>query len=157
MIMSYLYDPRNDPWEIEEELTNQRLLSIPCLVQKYNTEWDIRPTATVDDLSAEEINDCVQDYRSEQEKLHEQESISIWHLAEEKSHSRQEYMEYLSSEYWQQVKHAVFCRDNYMCRRCECQFNLQVHHLWYPARFTELENLSALVLLCNACHRAAHY
>jgi hypothetical protein len=34
--------------------------------------------------------------------------------------------------------------------------NLQVHHKSYPRRYTELNNLHLLILLCESCHKQTH-
>jgi 5-methylcytosine-specific restriction endonuclease McrA len=70
---------------------------------------------------------------------------------------RQEsYDDYLGSSYWRRVQGAIYSRSD-KCEKCGSQSNLQIHHKAYPKRFTELQNLHMLVLLCDQCHAAFHH
>lgn len=61
---------------------------------------------------------------------------------------------YLNSPEWQTKRQAVLYRDNYCCRVCKSNVNLQVHHI----RYTSLGNepLEDLVTLCGKHHQRLH-
>jgi len=70
---------------------------------------------------------------------------------------RQEaYDDFLASDYWARVRTAMLIKHNGMCQSCGAISNLQVHHKSYPKRYTELQNLDMLELLCQACHHQSH-
>jgi len=70
---------------------------------------------------------------------------------------RQEvYDDYLNTDYWARVKAAMMSKHNCTCQSCGATDNLQVHHKSYPKRYTELQNLHLLELLCNSCHCQSH-
>jgi 5-methylcytosine-specific restriction endonuclease McrA len=70
---------------------------------------------------------------------------------------RQEaYDDYLCSDYWERVRAAMFAKHNGRCQACGKEYGLQVHHKTYPRRFTELQNLHMLELLCDQCHHQSH-
>lgn len=78
-------------------------------------------------------------------------------IHEQRAQSQDSYRNYLESEYWQKVKEAVHKRANGKCEGCGWNTcNLQVHHKSYPRRYTELNNLHLLILLCESCHKQAH-
>ncbi len=81
--------------------------------------------------------------------------------AEEKAEQRWwnqlSYQEFLRSDYWNTVRHAVLSRDSNRCQTCGSTQDLQVHHRWYPKRGTELDHLGALVTLCSRCHSGEHH
>lgn len=77
------------------------------------------------------------------------------HQATEAALRQEFYDDYLESAYWQKVKQAVFRRSR-KCERCGSFDRLEIHHLAYPPRFTELENLNMLILLCQKCHNLKH-
>lgn len=70
---------------------------------------------------------------------------------------QEDYDWYLSSSYWGRVRSAIFARSEGKCEQCGSIENLQVHHKAYPGRFTELQNLHLLVLLCDQCHESQHH
>ena len=68
----------------------------------------------------------------------------------------EDYSWFLDSKYWQSVRTAIYHRAGFRCEKCGSVDGLEVHHLWYPPRGTELQNLTALILVCNSCHRQLH-
>lgn len=78
-------------------------------------------------------------------------------IHEQRAQSQDSYRNYLESEYWLKVRAAVYKRANGKCEGCGRNIcNLQVHHKSYPRRYTELNNLHLLILLCESCHKQAH-
>jgi hypothetical protein len=70
---------------------------------------------------------------------------------------RQEaYDNYLESDYWARVRAAMMIKHNGRCQGCGAIDKLQVHHKSYPKRYTELQNLHMLELLCQTCHHQSH-
>lgn len=65
-----------------------------------------------------------------------------------------DYKKYLKSDYWKDIKEQVHKRDNYKCRLCNSENNLQVHHKTYE--FLGNENLEELITLCKKCHFNIH-
>lgn len=61
---------------------------------------------------------------------------------------------YLNSPEWQTKRQAVLYRDNYCCRVCKSNVNLQVHHIHYTSLGNE--PLEDLVTLCEKCHQRLH-
>jgi hypothetical protein len=76
---------------------------------------------------------------------------------QEAADRQESYSNYLDSPYWAKVRAAVFARAGHRCQKCGFRDKLQVHHKAYPARYTELENLHMLVLLCHKCHESHHH
>jgi ribosomal protein S27AE len=71
---------------------------------------------------------------------------------------RQEsYDDYLESGYWIKVRVKALVAANYKCSRCGAGSQLQVHHRQYCARFTELQNMHLLEVLCHQCHKQEHH
>lgn len=70
---------------------------------------------------------------------------------------RQEYLDYLQSDEWGDVKSMVWSRDGGECRDCcSCDF-LQVHHLSYRYLGKEwMDDFRSVILLCKWCHRDRH-
>jgi hypothetical protein len=77
-------------------------------------------------------------------------------LEHEQLQSREDYDWFLSSSYWGKVVAAVHQRAGQRCERCAATDHLQVHHLWYPPRGTEMKHLNALMLVCQTCHQELH-
>ena len=65
-----------------------------------------------------------------------------------------DYKKYLKSDYWKDIKEQVHKRDEYKCRLCNSNKNLQVHHKTYE--FLGNENLEELITLCKKCHFNIH-
>jgi 5-methylcytosine-specific restriction endonuclease McrA len=70
---------------------------------------------------------------------------------------RQEsYDDYLESSYWAKVRMKALVAANCKCSRCGSLEKLQVHHKQYCKRFTELQNMHLLEVLCQSCHQQEH-
>ena len=69
---------------------------------------------------------------------------------------KEKYKEFLKSNYWKQVKNMVLERDNYTCRGCGSNSQLEVHHLTYKNHFSEHKHLDDLATLCRNCHELSH-
>lgn len=67
----------------------------------------------------------------------------------------QDYSEFLSSEYWHDVRSLVLCRDA-RCTSCGSTTRLEVHHKTYAHRGDELRHLDDMTTLCSDCHRLVH-
>ena len=63
------------------------------------------------------------------------------------------YQEYIGSLPWRSLRAAALERDGHRCRTCDASDGLEVHHRRYPppGRW-DLDDISALTTLCNACH-----
>ena len=61
------------------------------------------------------------------------------------------YLKYLESEKWAELRNKRLALDNYECAICRSPYDLQVHHLIYPA-LLGTEHISHLVTLCKNCH-----
>jgi len=70
---------------------------------------------------------------------------------------RQEsYDNYLETDYWQKVRQQALIRFDSKCQQCGSTEKLQVHHKAYPKRYTELDNMHLLQVLCEQCHHDEH-
>lgn len=72
------------------------------------------------------------------------------------SSQEQEYVEYLRSPAWRQLRQRALEAAGYRCQRCgisKWSSVLEVHHLTYD-RFKR-ERLSDLMVLCERCHQKA--
>ena len=70
---------------------------------------------------------------------------------------RQEsYDHYLETEYWSRVQAKALVAANFKCQQCSSTSKLQVHHKKYCKRFTELDNMHLLEVLCKQCHDGEH-
>jgi len=56
---------------------------------------------------------------------------------------------------WQQKRFEILQRDNFSCRCCGGDYNLQIHHLYYQPKLKvwEYDN-EALVTVCESCHQS---
>ena len=71
--------------------------------------------------------------------------------------NRQEsYDNYLETDYWQKVRQQALIRFDSKCQQCGSTEKLQVHHKAYPKRYTELDNMHLLQVLCEQCHHDEH-
>lgn len=71
------------------------------------------------------------------------------------SHS-QEYLDYMASAEWANLRRRVLVRDHGLCRMCRRQPKFpHVHHITYE-RFGH-EDLADLVTLCPVCHSNIHW
>lgn len=66
------------------------------------------------------------------------------------------YNEFLSSEYWQEVRNKMLLLHNNKCQYCGSSKMLQVHHFSYNNHGDELNHIEDLRLLCKDCHRKMH-
>jgi len=71
------------------------------------------------------------------------------------SERKQEYEEYLRSDYWRIRRERVLVRDNYLCQGCLKNRAEHVHHLSYNHIFNEL--YFELISLCRECHDKCHH
>lgn len=71
------------------------------------------------------------------------------------SYNRQTYIEHLQSDYWREVRRAVWRRDQGRCQFCNSKGH-HCHHRSYRWFGHELDNLDSVLLLCRDCHDACH-
>lgn len=69
----------------------------------------------------------------------------------------QEYSDYLRSPRWQQLRSERLKIDGYKCQRCGRPFDLQVHHLFYPAELGTEDPYRDLITLCDYCHEIVEH
>lgn len=64
------------------------------------------------------------------------------------------YKQYKTAQ-WQKKRFEILKRDNFVCRCCGSDFNLQIHHLYYQPKLKvwEYDN-EALVTVCDQCHES---
>jgi hypothetical protein len=65
------------------------------------------------------------------------------------------YYEKLQDPRWQQIRLRVFERDDFRCRKCDCNTKpLHVHHINYEPGFDpwDYDDLQ-LITLCETCHK----
>jgi hypothetical protein len=72
------------------------------------------------------------------------------------SDRQESYDDYLESSYWAKVRTKALVAADCKCSRCGSPEKLQVHHKQYCKRFTELQNMHLLEVLCQACHYQEH-
>lgn len=68
---------------------------------------------------------------------------------------KENYKNFLNSQYWKDVRELILMRDNYICT-CGSNKRLQVHHKTYKNHRKEHENLQDLITLCKLCHDKQH-
>lgn len=72
------------------------------------------------------------------------------------------YEKMLDSNEWKEKRKLILIRDNYKCRYCGSEYNLQVHHKYYNKYPNGVKVLSwdypndALITLCDSCHEKVH-
>ena len=71
-----------------------------------------------------------------------------------KKNLSKEYLDYMNSPIWKELRDTVIERDDFRCTKCGHKENLQAHHLTYARLFDE--KLEDLVTLCKLCHEEAH-
>ena len=69
---------------------------------------------------------------------------------------RVDYLKFLTTPYWQEVRAMVLNRDGCKCVVCGVKTGLQIHHTSYKHHFHEMEYLNDLVTLCGGCHKEEH-
>lgn len=67
---------------------------------------------------------------------------------------RKEYLRYLRSTKWSEIRDISLERTNGHCQFCG-DFATEVHHVQYPKQFGE-ENPNSTIPVCKRCHDAAH-
>ena len=66
------------------------------------------------------------------------------------------YLEYLTSKEWKEVRELALKRAGYKCQICGSTQNLDVHHNTYDHLGNETEHLEDLVVLCAEHHQLYH-
>lgn len=64
----------------------------------------------------------------------------------------EEYLEYLKSPEWQRLRSQRLKIDEYKCQKCGRPFDLDVHHIRYPAVLGLEDVYRDLITLCRYCH-----
>lgn len=64
------------------------------------------------------------------------------------------YLDYLQSNKWNLKRNEILKRDNYKCKKCMTNINLQIHHLNYNNLYNESND--ELITLCKNCHENEH-
>ena len=65
-----------------------------------------------------------------------------------------DYLAYLRSTTWQDMRALVFAHYGARCDRCGARERLQVHHQTY--KMLGRESVHDLIVLCDDCHRRVH-
>lgn len=76
---------------------------------------------------------------------------------EQQSIFNKTYHAYLKTVQWQELKFAVYERDNYRCKQCKkslAKMNGNVHHTTYINVYDE--SIDDLELVCKDCHQLIH-
>lgn len=66
------------------------------------------------------------------------------------------YLEYLTSKQWKEVRELALKRAGYKCQICGSTRNLDVHHSTYDHLGNETDHLEDLVVLCAEHHQLYH-
>ena len=66
------------------------------------------------------------------------------------------YVKTLNNDYHREVKRKVHLRDGFKCCDCGTKLNLELHHLSYKFKGSELEHMETVVTLCGSCHQKRH-
>lgn len=86
----------------------------------------------------------------------------------QKSQEYIKYQRYIKSKEFDEVRKAVFERDNYQCQVCNwtpddyvedlksTHRTLTCHHRTYEHLYNEKEHLEDCITLCSCCHPAIH-
>lgn len=62
------------------------------------------------------------------------------------------------SRYWKDWRTAVLKRDNFKCRKCGIEKDLEAHHIKSWQKFKKLKfEVSNGMTLCRKCHFLAHF
>lgn len=72
------------------------------------------------------------------------------------SKRKEEYLEYLQSDRWKELKEEAYKIHGRICKQCESKKNLQVHHKRYPKELGTESPKDDLIILCKKCHRKFH-
>lgn len=66
-----------------------------------------------------------------------------------------QYLQYLGSQHWRELRAKVFERDGYKCLKCGTPHNLRGHHRRYRSNL-ELCTEADIETLCEKCHNHHH-
>lgn len=69
--------------------------------------------------------------------------------------SKFQYLQYLRSQHWRDLRLRALRRDGFKCCKCPCKVHLQVHHVVYRRTWFETR-LEDLQTLCEFCHSGEH-
>lgn len=69
--------------------------------------------------------------------------------------TKAEYLEYLKSEHWRNLRLMALNRDRWRCVRCPQNQHLEVHHRFYRDRWED-SVVEDLETLCSVCHEREH-
>ena len=72
-----------------------------------------------------------------------------------KEHSP-EYIKLMQSDYWRKFKERISARDEWQCRLCGSNKNLECHHIRYSHLGNEANYPEDACLLCVDCHKKIH-
>lgn len=72
------------------------------------------------------------------------------------TNKKQEYQEFLETDYWKNVRETKISMSGYKCQLCGSKSNLNVHHNSYEHHGQEHKHLEDLVVLCRECHEVFH-
>ncbi|MGG5488237.1 HNH endonuclease [Gaetbulibacter sp. PBL-D1] len=107
-----------------------------------------------DNLIEDEFSeDRFEEFKESKENEHD-ELIRLKEIFKLKNSKRYKYHNYLLSEKWKIKKDKVLLRDNYTCKNCNSNIDLEIHHLHYENVFNE--NLDDLITVCSECHKKLH-
>lgn len=70
--------------------------------------------------------------------------------------TKQQYQDYLQTDYWKLVAGTVKERGGHRCQVCNSSKRLEAHHRTYEHKGNELEHLGDLICLCRNCHGLFH-
>src|SRR5262245_1603266 len=68
---------------------------------------------------------------------------------------KREYLKYLESSHWKQLRRVVLDRDNFTCSHCGSHHLLRVHHKRYRKDLRACRP-DDLITLCVKCHKKEH-
>jgi len=66
-----------------------------------------------------------------------------------------QYLKYLASDQWNEIKAAIITKRGYKCEKCGSTKWIQLHHKNYDFELGK-EKAEELILLCNKCHKDLH-
>jgi len=67
--------------------------------------------------------------------------------------------EFYDSIMWQEIREEILERDDFCCRVCHSEKNLECHHIiprryYYLVNF-DIDSFENLIILCSRCHELA--
>lgn len=69
---------------------------------------------------------------------------------------KENYAEFLKTDYWKKVSRLVKERAKWRCQGCNSSLDLQAHHRTYEFLGDDMHHLDELIALCARCHSAIH-